>query len=128
MDLLKSTAENMNMYDASTGGVSQGFGVITSVIMAQAGMNVVALSDGSNWSVSGQASYLQNMLTQAGGEALYSKAEYEGNVLSFLWPGQGNQFSSILVPGAWCLLPIPLLPRMEIRLCCIGSGQLDHSG
>ncbi|KEI70369.1 hypothetical protein [Endozoicomonas elysicola] len=100
LDLLKSIASYESMYDPGN-GISQGFGVITSVIMAQAGMNVVALSDGSNWSVSGQASYLQNMLTQVGGEALYSKAEYEGNVLSFLWPGQGNQFSSILVPVAY---------------------------
>ena len=100
LDLLKSIASYESMYD-SVSGISQGFGVITSVIMAQAGMNVVALSDGSNWSVSGQASYLGNMLTQVGGEAQYSKAEYEGNVLSFLWPREGNEFSSVLVPVAF---------------------------
>lgn len=100
LDLLKAIASYESMYD-SVNGIAQGFGVITSVILAKAGMNVAALSESSNWSVSGQASYLQNMLTQVGGEALYSKSEYEGNVLSFLWPGEGNQLGSALVPVAY---------------------------
>lgn len=100
LNLLKSIASYESMYDPVS-GISQGFGVITSVIMAKAGMNVVALSDGSNWRVSGQASYLGNMLTQAGGEAQYAKAEYEGDVLSVLWPAEENKSSPVLVPVAF---------------------------
>lgn len=100
LNLLKTIANYESMYDPEN-GISQGFGVITSVIMAQAGMNVVALSDSSSWSVSGHASYLNNMLTQAGGEAQYSKKEYEGSVLSVIWPNEENKSSSILVPVAY---------------------------
>ncbi len=102
MDLLRAVASYGSMYDP-VDGISQGFGVITSVILARGGMNLAALSDGANWSVSGQASYLKNMLTSAGGEAeaLYSSADYEGNMACFVWPGEGEPSGTDLVPVAY---------------------------
>ncbi|WP_257265268.1 hypothetical protein [Endozoicomonas sp. ONNA2] len=100
LNLLKSIASDESMYD-SVSGISQGFGVITSVIMAKAGVNAVALSDDSNWRISGQASYLGNMLTQVGGDAQYAKAEHEGDILSVLWPAEANKSSPVLVPVAF---------------------------
>ena len=101
MDLLRSTAENMNMYDAATGGISQGFGVVTSVILAKSGMNVASLSDSAQWSISGKAKSLESMFGRGDAQASYSSIEEDKNVMSVVWPNEANNSTQDLVPVAY---------------------------
>ncbi|WP_299728638.1 hypothetical protein [uncultured Endozoicomonas sp.] len=100
LDLIRSLAESESMYDYST-GISQGFGVITGVIMGKGGMNIASLSDRSTFSISGGASSIRAMLSHASGDAAYNSIESEGNVLSFVWPAEELKSDAGLVPVAF---------------------------
>ncbi|WP_157673354.1 hypothetical protein [Endozoicomonas ascidiicola] len=100
LDLIRSLADSESMYDFST-GISQGFGVITGVIMGKGGMNIASLSDRSTFSISGGASSIRAMLSHASGDAAYNSVESEGNVLSFVWPAEELKSDGGLVPVAF---------------------------
>ena len=100
IDQLRALADSDGMYDDET-GISQGFGVITSVLMAKGGMNIASLSKNASFSVSGQASAMRSMLSQASGNAGYSSVETNGNLLSFIWPDEESNNNAGLVPVAF---------------------------
>ncbi|WP_066015837.1 hypothetical protein [Endozoicomonas atrinae] len=106
MDLLKSVAEDMEMYDPEAGAISQGFGVITGVLLAKSGMNVASLSDASQWSITGQADSLQSMLGRGSAKASYSSAGGDSDVMSVIWPSEPNTTTDDLVPVAYTFASI----------------------
>ncbi|WP_067514855.1 hypothetical protein [Endozoicomonas ascidiicola] len=99
-DLLKAVAQDMDMYAPST-GVSQGFGVITGVLMAKSGLNVASTSSASQWSITGQASAVQSLLGKGSAKAGYSSAGGDNNVISMVWPNEANTTTDELVPIAY---------------------------
>ncbi len=106
MDLLKLVAEDMEMYNKADDGITQGFGVITGVLMAKSGMNVASLSDNTHWSISGQASALKSILGYGSAKASYSSAGGDSNVVSVLWPSTPNTTTDKLVPVAYTFTSI----------------------
>ncbi|WP_422138123.1 hypothetical protein [Endozoicomonas sp. ALC020] len=106
MDFLKSVAADMEMYDPGADAISQGFGVVTSVLLAKSGMNVASLSDSSQWSITGKASNLQSMLGHGSAKASYSSAGGDTDVISTIWPSQPNTTTEDLVPVAYTFASI----------------------
>lgn len=106
IDLLKSVAADMDMYDPAAGAISQGFGVITGVLLAKSGMNVASLSDSSQWSITGQADGLESMLGRGSAKASYSSAGGDNDVMSVVWPSQPNTTTIDMVPVAYTFTSI----------------------
>ncbi|WP_299728641.1 hypothetical protein [uncultured Endozoicomonas sp.] len=106
MDLLKSAAQDMNMLNPLTGEITQGFGVITGVILAKGGVNLASVSDSAQWSISGEGKSLKGMLGNAKGSASYSSVESSSNVVSVVWPAAPNEVAEELVPVAYTFASI----------------------
>ncbi|KEI72656.1 hypothetical protein [Endozoicomonas elysicola] len=106
MEFLKSVAREMNMLNPLTGEISQGFGVITGVILAKSGVNLASVSDSAEWSISGEGEGLQGMLGNANAFASYASAESSSNIVSVLWPATPNEVTDELVPIAYTFTSI----------------------
>ena len=106
MEFLKSVAREMNMLNPLTGEISQGFGIITAVILAKSGVNLASVSDSTEWSISGEGKGLQSMLGNAKASASYSSAESSSNIVSVLWPATPNEVTDELVPVAYTFASI----------------------
>ena len=84
MNTLKSVAHNNNMLVDN--GIIQGFGVITSVIMADAGLSLGSELNNSEFQISGSAELLKGLTGQGSVSAGYYQTHVSGQVVSFIWP------------------------------------------
>lgn len=130
MEWLESQASAASM--SSDRGISQGFGVITSVLYARSGLNLASLSDDNSFSISGSASGIHKMLGEAKGSGSFVSTNATKSTDKHLWPSESNTLPASPVPIAFSFASFDgrlLLPRWITR---IGSYQLvlrnNHGG
>lgn len=70
----------------SAGNIAQGFGVITSVIYANSGLNVGSQDSSSSFSITGSASAVQDMLAGANGKGSFVSTKETKQIDQHLWP------------------------------------------
>lgn len=99
LNWLASQAASVSM--SANGGMAQGFGVITSVIYANSGLNVGSQDDSSSFSISGSAGAVQDMLAGADGKGSYVSTNQTQSVDQHLWPYQADTLASAPVPIAY---------------------------
>lgn len=85
---LKEEAQRVGM--ASSRGIGQGFGVITSVIYANSGVNVGSESDDTSFSVKGTASGVQKLVGGATGKGSYMSTSSTKALDKHVWPSESN--------------------------------------
>lgn len=108
----------------SGGNIAQGFGVITSVIYANSGLNLGSQADNSSFSISGSASAIQDMVAGANAKGSYVSSKETKQVDQHLWPNTPNQEPSGSVPIAFTFSSFDgnlLIPNWITRL---GSLQI----
>lgn len=107
LDWLAEQAESVSM--GSEGRISQGFGVVTSVIWANSGLNVGAMSDGTTFSVEGEVGAVNDLVggSDGGGtigaraKGSYSATSSNKSVDQHIWPDKTNSRSAEHVPIAF---------------------------
>jgi len=89
----------------SGGNITQGFGVVTEVIFAEAGMNIGAQSSGSSFSmagsVAGMAGMTDNDQAKASLKGSYFSENSSGSFDSHIWPANANEVATTYVPIAF---------------------------
>lgn len=130
MDWLENQAKAASM--SSNRGISQGFGVVTSVLYARSGLNLASLAADNSFSISGSASGIQKMLGEAKGSGSFVSTSATKSTDKHLWPSDSNTLPASAVPIAFSFASFDgrlLLPRWITR---IGSYQLilrnNHGG
>lgn len=102
-DWLYAQAEKVGM--ASNGRIAEGFGVVTSVILADSGVNAGAKSKNAKFSLSGSASGLNALLGENGisgkGGASFISNRDASSVESHTLPAQDGQIATIPLPVAY---------------------------
>ena len=131
IDTLKAEAYNNNMLVDN--GIVQGFGVITSVIMADAGISLGSEMSNSEFRINGSSELIRALTGQGNVSAGYYQTHVSGQVTSFIWPADITDtvetvpiaftFSSIdgdrVIPG-W----LREISFFEIRINNLGSYHL----
>ncbi|WP_433444665.1 hypothetical protein [Nonomuraea sp. CA-141351] len=97
LEWLESIAETQNM--SAGDRISQGFGVVTSVIWADSGVNVAAQSENTTFSVSGSVGAVHDLLGQGSGKGSYVTTSADKSVSKHIWPES---------PGAPAPSPVPV--------------------
>ncbi len=85
----------------SNGNIAQGFGVVTSVIYANSGLNLGSQDDSSSFSISGSVGAVQDMLAGANAKGSYTSSKETKQVDQHLWPIQPNALANGSVPIAY---------------------------
>lgn len=97
---LKETARKANM--TTDDGITQGFCVVTDVIYAKSGLNVGAQSKSSNFSISGSASGVNEMLGNSlSGNGSYVEKSESSSMDIHMWPSESNSLAVGDVPIAF---------------------------
>jgi hypothetical protein len=99
LDALVASAAGQNMN--AGGGISQGFGVVTSVIWADSGVNVAAESENTTFSVAGEAGAVNDLLGSASGKGSYARASADKSVSQHTWPDKPDTVAPNPVPVAY---------------------------
>lgn len=85
--------------------ITQGFGVVTEVIFAEAGMNLGAQSSGSSFSMSGSVAGMAGMTdndqAKASLKGSYFAETSIGSFDSHIWPANANEVATTYVPIAF---------------------------
>ena len=130
-DWLQKAAASQGM-SRNGGGISQGFGVVTSVLWANSGLNVAAQSDNTTFSVTGSVSGVNELVGQAEGKGSYSSATANKSVDKHMWPDQATKLADTAVPIAYTFASFDgrlLIPNWTME---VGSFQLvlnnQHGG
>ncbi|BBH43580.1 hypothetical protein [Pseudomonas sp. KU43P] len=126
-DWLYTQAEKVGM--ASNGRIAEGFGVVTSVILADSGVNAGAKSKNAKFSLSGSASGMNTLLGENGisgkGGATFISNRDTSSVESHTLPAKDGQIATIPLPVAYSFAsfgPDRLIIPIWVRK--IGSLQL----
>ncbi|RDZ28272.1 hypothetical protein [Lysobacter silvisoli] len=106
------------------GLIAQGFGVVTSVIYANSGLNVGSQSDDSSFAIAGRASAIQEMLGGASGKGSFTSVRKAKSVDRHLWPDQANTQPSGLVPIAYAFASFDGHLLMPNWIGKLGSFQI----
>ncbi len=129
-DWLQQQASAQGMSNGN--GISQGFGVISSVIWARSGLNVAAQSDNTTYSISGSASAVNQLVGQVEGKGSYTSATSDKSVDQHIWPDQSGKVADAPVPIAYRFASFEgrtIIPNWTMHL---GSFQLvlnnQHGG
>lgn len=97
-------AAQANGYTSGT-DITQGFGVVTEVILAEAGMNIGAEASGSSFSMKGSVAGMAGMTdsdqAQASLKGSYFSDSSTGSINSFIWPQNAGETASTCVPIAF---------------------------
>ena len=105
MEQIKNVAKD-NGY-MSGDNITQGFGVITEVIYAEAGMNVGAQTSGSSFSITGSVDGIAGMTdsdqAKASLKGSYFKDSSEGSFDTHIWPASANEVATTNVPIAFVM-------------------------
>lgn len=125
---LYALAEKVGM--ASNGRIAEGFGVVTSVILADSGVNAGAKSKNAKFSLSGSASGLNTLLGENGssgkGGATFVSSRESSSVETHTLPAQDGQIATTALPVAYSFAsfgPDRLLIPIWVRK--IGSLRLE---
>ncbi|HEK1691518.1 hypothetical protein PpSQ1_10735 [Pseudomonas putida] len=126
-DWLYAQAEKVGM--ASDGRIAEGFGVVTSVILANSGVNAGAKSKNAKFSLSGSASGLNTLLGEDGisgkGGATFISTRDTASVESHTLPAQDGQVAAIPLPVAYSFASFgPDRMIIPIWVRKVGSLQL----
>ncbi|MFZ5937629.1 hypothetical protein BGP84_18020 [Pseudomonas putida] len=102
-DWLLSQAHKLNM--ATAAGISEGFGVVTSVIYASSGLNAVSKKNNASFTVSGSASGLNRLLGEEGingkGKASYVFTSNSSEVETHTLPAKSGEVATDPLPIAY---------------------------
>ncbi|MFJ4063721.1 hypothetical protein ACIPW4_00320 [Pseudomonas sp. NPDC089996] len=102
-DWLLTQARKLNM--ATSAGISEGFGVVTSVIYASSGLNAVAKKSNARFTVSGSASGLNRLLGEEGisgkGKASYVFSSNSSEVETHTLPAKSGEVATEPLPVAY---------------------------
>ncbi|MDR2318835.1 MAG: hypothetical protein LBF06_20855 [Pseudomonas sp.] len=102
-DWLLGQARKLNM--ATSAGISEGFGVVTSVIYASSGLNAVAKKSKASFTVSGSASGLNRLLGDDGisgkGKASYVFTSNSSEVETHTLPAKSGEVATEPLPVAY---------------------------
>ncbi|MQG95767.1 hypothetical protein [Pseudomonas sp. MN1F] len=102
-DWLLAQARNLNM--ATGAGISEGFGVVTSVIYASSGLNAVSKKSKASFTVSGSASGLNRLLGEDGingkGKASYVFSSNSSEVETHTLPAKSGEVATEPLPVAY---------------------------
>jgi hypothetical protein len=130
-DWLQKAAASQGM-SRNGGGISQGFGVVTSVLWANSGLNVAAQSDNTTFSISGSVSGVNELIGQAEGKGSYSSATSDKSVDKHIWPDKASKLAEEAIPIAYTFASFDgrlIIPNWTAEL---GSFQLvlnnQHGG
>jgi hypothetical protein len=130
-DWLKKAAASQGM-SRNGGGISQGFGVVTSVLWANSGVNVAAQSDNTTFSITGSVSGVNELVGQAEGKGSYSSAVSNKSVDKHMWPDKEAKLAEKLVPIAYTFASFDDRLIMPFWTAELGSFQLvlnnQHGG
>jgi hypothetical protein len=116
-DWLLKQAANQGMSNGN--GISQGFGVITSVLWANSGLNVAAQSDDTTFSVSGSVSGVNELVGQATGKGSYSSSTSNKSIDKHIWPAAPGELANAAVPIAYTFASFEgrlLIPNWTMKL------------
>ena len=108
----------------SAGNIAQGFGVVTSVIYANSGLNLGSQDNSSSFSITGEASAVQDMVAGANAKGSYSSTKESKQVDQHLWPSTPNKEAGGAIPIAYTFASYDgtlLIPNWINRL---GSLQI----
>lgn len=108
----------------SSGNIAQGFGVVTSVIYANSGLNIGSQDNSSSFSISGSVGAVQDMLAGANGKGSFVSSKESKQVDQHLWPINPNSLPNGSVPIAYTFASYDgnlLIPNWITRL---GSLQI----
>lgn len=128
-DLLNEQIEWLAKRAASVGmgrngEISQGFGVVTSVLWARSGLNVAAMSDNTTFSVAGSVEGVYGLVGQGKASGSYASTTADKSVDKHLWPDEENTLAPGRVPIAFTFASFDgrlLMPNWTTEL---GSLQL----
>ena len=130
-DWLASKAASVGM-NGGKGGISQGFGVITSVLWANSGLNVAAQDENTTFSVTGSVSGVNELVGQAEGKGSYTSATANKSVDKHIWPDKENTLPPGAIPIAYTFASFDgrlIIPNWTMQ---VGSFQLvlnnQHGG
>jgi hypothetical protein len=102
-DWLLDQARKLNM--ATAAGISEGFGVVTSVVYASSGLNAAAKKNKASFSVSGSASGLNRLLGEKGtsgsGKASYVFSNSSSEVEMHTLPAKSGDVATAPLPIAY---------------------------
>jgi hypothetical protein len=99
-DWLQKAAASQGM-SRNGGGISQGFGVVTSVLWANSGLNVAAQSDSTTFSVAGSVSGVNELVGQAEGKGSYTSTNANKSVDQHIWPDKAATIAETAIPIAF---------------------------
>lgn len=99
IDFLAAKAASVGM--GSDGNISQGFGVITSVLWAHSGLNIGAEESDSSFSISGTVAGVNEMLGKIAGDGSYLSTEQKKTFDRHMWPEQAGTTAATPVPIAF---------------------------
>lgn len=119
---LSQQAASVSMSNGS--GIAQGFGVVTSVIYANSGLNIGSQDNSASFSISGSAGAVQEMLAGANGKGSFVSTRETKQVDQHLWPSVPDQMANGVVPIAYTFASFDgnlLIPNWITRL---GSLQI----
>ncbi|MFD1543779.1 hypothetical protein [Nonomuraea guangzhouensis] len=122
LEWLEATAETHNM---STGHrISQGFGVVTSVIWAKSGLNIAAQSENTTFSLSGSVGAVHDLLGQGKGQGSFATASADKSVSQHLWPETPESLAPCPAPIAYTFASFDGRTVMERWTGVLGSFEL----
>ncbi|MFK8330580.1 hypothetical protein M2D63_011255 [Pseudomonas sp. BJa5] len=96
---LKDQASRVSM--ASSAGIAQGFGVVTSVIYATSGLNVGSQDNSSSFSITGSVGGVQDLLASADAKGSYVSTNQTKSVDQHLWPDKAGTLATQSIPIAY---------------------------
>lgn len=114
--LLFKQAQDAGMGDGTS--VSQGFGIISSVLYARSGLNVGSSNEGNTFSLSGSVKGVNELVgADAGVKGSYSKTSSTSSVDLHIWPDRPNTLPQSDVPIAFTFVSfdgdLPLLDWVQ---------------
>lgn len=99
MDFLAKKAESVSM--GHNGNIAQGFGMVTSVLWANSGLNVGSQEDKGLFSICGSVSGIKEMLGKGTGKGSYVSTNQNKTLDLHIWPDNSGTIAPNPVPIAY---------------------------
>lgn len=122
LEWLEATAETHNM--STDDRISQGFGVVTSVIWAKSGVNIAAQSENTTFSLSGSVGAVHDLLGEGSGQGSFATASADKSVSQHLWPETPESLAPGPAPIAYTFASFDGRTVIEKWTNVLGSFEL----
>lgn len=122
LDVLAAKAKSVSMGDGTN--IAQGFGVVTSVLWANSGLNVGSQEDSGSFSLAGSVSGINQMLGKASGKGSYVSTNQEESIDRHLWPDRSGVIAPVPVPIAYTFASFDRRLVIPNWIMPIGSFEL----